>query len=111
MENSERLHINPGGLAFTKAVVEIESTFHPLEQRYTFKVTNRHAVLKDHGGVISAQRQTPFRGHTHDVKLNPATDSGLQHSGRITIGKAVEFSIAKRRSFARHIQNLFALGG
>src|ERR1700682_2166578 len=109
MEDSERFGIDPCRFGFTKALVEIESTFDALEQRQAFKVTNRHAVLENHSGVISAQRQTLFRGHTHDVELNPAADIGLQYSGLITVCKAVEFAIAKRRRFARHIQNLFTV--
>src|SRR6266446_4825229 len=54
----------PGRFAFAKCVIEVEAALKALKDRQSFEVRDRHAVLRNQGGVIGAQRQTVLRRHS-----------------------------------------------
>src|ERR1051325_9261746 len=58
--------------------------------------------------MISAQRQTFVRGESHEKQFYTASQLHVIDVFRITVSKAIELTIANRRSIASHVERLFA---
>src|SRR6266404_2728940 len=76
-EEFQQASVEPGGLAFAKRVIEVEADFHSLEQRQTFDVSDRKAVLEKHAAVIGSQRQAPFARDSEEENLDAAPEIGV----------------------------------
>src|SRR2546423_4319112 len=74
LHQTQDSRVQPRGLAFAKCVVKIEPALHALKNREPFEISNRHAVLKNNRGVISAQRQTMFRRPAEHERLRTAPE-------------------------------------
>src|ERR1044072_4852699 len=101
--------IEPRRLTITKRVVEIEATLHPLADRQSLEVANRHAILKHHRRVIGAQRQPVLRRYARDIHDRSASEVGFDDAARVPISEAMQFAISHGGSFTRDVENLLTL--
>src|SRR6185369_6259116 len=104
MHDVERARVEPRRFPVAKRVVQVEPTLHAFEERESFEVTDRHAVLVNHCRVIDAQRQTLLARQAHEEKLNTSSQLRVIDVFRIAVCEAIEFAITNRRSFTSHVE-------
>src|SRR5262249_54078277 len=70
--------VQPGRLAISKRVVKVEPRLHSLEQRQSFEITDRHAVLEIHPAMIRAYGKPPLFRNAAKVEVDAPPEIGVE---------------------------------
>src|SRR5215472_365868 len=111
MEKVDHFGINPGRFAVAISVKGIETNLHPLKQRDTFDVVDRHAILQRKTGMIGAQWKTAIWRKPPKKNLYATARIRLIALVGISARGAIELPISNGNCIATHIEDLLGFFG